>query len=371
MGAGWNNMDMKRFWQENEECMPMFTTDKPRVPVALLGLGGIFFCHRLGIPMDRYYAEYETQQRIRLLISEETEEELGLRFQPAIDWGVVMDGSIFGGRVIYSEEASPFLEPVIREPRDVYWLAEQMEDAARPGDSHLLERGLLPKYFEWRDRLKTDHGITVHERLLERKGPGTIAGQLCGVSNFLMWLYTHPREMRELLSLIERILIQYIGELRARMAESPGGLGQADDVAGLMSPDMFEEFILPIQRRVFELYAPDDEDFRTYHADSNMSGRHLELLNELDVTWVNMGPNVDPALIRQKIPQAAICGEIPPNILLHDTPEDVIAAARRDIEAVGGDGGFILSTAGAIPAGTPYENIRAMCYAATVYGRYG
>jgi len=358
-------MNMKQFWEENEECMKMFTTDKPRVPVALIGFGGIFFCQRLGIPMDRYYSDYETQQKIRFQISEETDEELGIRFQPAIDWGVVMDGSIFGGKVIYLENASPVLEHVIREPEDVYRLAEEMEDV------NLLERGLLPKYFEWRDRLKKDYGIIVHEGLLfDRKGPGTIAGQLCGVSNYLTWLYTYPKEMKELMKLIERTMVKYIGELRAKMGENPGGLGRADDVAGLMSPEMFKEFIYPTEKKLFELYAPSEEDSRTYHADSNMSEGHLELLNELGVTWVNMGPKVESVLIREKIPQAAICGQIPPNTLLHGTPDDVITTARHDIEAVGSDGGLILSTAGAIPAGTPYENIRAMCYAAEVYGRY-
>ena len=52
------------------------------------------------------------------------------------------------------------------------------------------------------------------------------------------------------------------------------------------------------------------------------------------------------------------------------TPEEIIEAVRRDFDAVGADGGLVLTTAGSVAAGTSLENLRIYMWAVDKYCRY-
>lgn len=57
-------------------------------------------------------------------------------------------------------------------------------------------------------------------------------------------------------------------------------------------------------------------------------------------------------------------------VMLHGTPEDVIAASKRAIDAAADGGRFILSTGDQCGRDTPLENLQAMIETARTYGRY-
>jgi len=352
---------MEAFWEENRLCFKFPSTDKPRVPVSI-GFGGDWICEFLKIPMDKYHSDYVVQQNARLRAGEITKREVGLGIGPGIDFGVVMDASIYGGKIIYDESSPPWIAPVVLEPKDVYKLADKMDKC-----DNLLELGLLPKFFRWRERLEQDFGIKPHQEGGGIKGPATIAGQLCGFSNFLLWLYTNPDEMKFLAELIVRTSIRYLRQLREVTGGFFHGLGLASDLSGLMSPQHYEEFCFPADKTLFDTLAPPGSH-RGYHADSDMR-KHLKYMNALNLTWVNFGPTLSAPQIRREIPHATIQGHIPPKLLWQGSPEDVIECAKRDLRAAD-DGNLILSTAGSLAPGTPFENIKALCWAAHYYGRY-
>jgi uroporphyrinogen-III decarboxylase len=341
---------------------------------AKASLGGDWACEQLGVPFDRYYTSFEVQQETTRRARELVEAELGLQIVPrrAYDHGVILNASLFGGDVRYHANATPVLEPVVTEPADVASLASRIDAVGNEGLMH--EGRLHPEYWAAAKRLEEIDGLPQKAPASRgTKGLATVCGQLCGVTNFLLWLHTDPQEMAELAALVGRTFRRYVRASRAfDGAEDADGLSFASDLTGLMSPDDYRHFCAPHERRLYETFAPLGE--RYYHADSNLR-RHVGALAEIGVTTVNIGPMVSVADILAASPGMKIDGQVPPTqVLWRGTPDLVVDAVRRDIAEVEAAGGSLeqlrVCTAGSINPGTPLENIRAMFWAAMTYGRY-
>ena len=355
-------MDLKEFWRVNKECLDL-GADIPRVPVDI-HLPGDWVCEFLGLDMAKYHMDYEYQQSNRLKCSEITERELAYTILPAIDFGVIMDASIYGGRVNYASNATPTLTPVVNDPGEIDALIKHMESV------DILQAGLIPKFMEWRDFLKRDFGMELRYGG-DLKGCATMMGQICGITNFLTWILVYPEEIKRLIACWRETSIRYIDAMR----EATGypldqrGLSLASDVAGMLSPGMYREFVMDAELKLYNRYAPKAGDKRYYHADYHML-HHLDAFREMGINQVNIDPYVDPQAILQKLPDAVIYGQVPPtDVLLYGTPEDVINCVKRDIEQAGYSRHLIVSTAGSINPGTSFENLRAICHAVDTYGR--
>ena len=70
------------------------------------------------------------------------------------------------------------------------------------------------------------------------------------------------------------------------------------------------------------------------------------------------------------MPRTVIHGQLPPFTFSRGTPEEIYLAVRRDIEAVGADGGLVVTTAGSVNPGSKLEGLRAVMYAIQQHGRY-
>ncbi|MFW5689264.1 MAG: uroporphyrinogen decarboxylase family protein [Spirochaetota bacterium] len=341
---------------------------------ASASLDGDWICEYLGLPFDRYYTSFEVQQEANARAREIVEAELGLPIVPrkVFDHGVILNASLFGGRVRYHANSTPVLEPVVTEPGDVAMLAQRIDAVS---DEGLLHEGMLhPEYWGAAERLEREEGIAPSAPASGgTKGIATVCGQLCGVTNFLLWLYTNPSEMETLTALVGRTFRRYIRASRAfDDARDTDGLAFASDLTGLMSPDDYARFCAPQEEMLYETFAPHGE--RYYHADSNLR-RHVAVLAGIGVTTVNIGPMVSVTDILTAAPGMKIDGQVPPTqVLWRGTPDLVVDAVRRDIDELESAGGSLgqlrVCTAGSINPGTPLENIRAMYWAAMTYGRF-
>lgn len=354
-------LDLRRFWQVNKDCLDL-TKDIPRVPVDIL-LTGDWICDFMGLDNAKYYSDYRYQQENRLRCSEITERELAYEITPTIDFGVVMDASIYGGRVNYESNATPTLQPVVNDPREIDALVERMQSV------DILEAGLVPKFLEWREYLQRDYGIKLNYGG-DLKGCATMMGQICGITNFLTWILTDPEQMQKLIACWLETSLRYIQVLRQATGypSDQRGFAFASDVAGMLSPEMYRDLIMEAEAQIYEVYAPLPGDRRYYHADYHML-HHLDAFREMGVNQVNIDPYVEPRAILEKLPEVVIYGQIPPTqVLLYGTAQDVIACVKRDMEQAGYDRHLVVSTAGSINPGTSFENLRAVCYAVDKYG---
>ena len=356
-------LDVQAFWQENALCFDPFSTQKPRVPV-VYHLGEDWIKSTMDVhPHDRFYLDHEYQQRLRLRCDAIAREKLGRSIGPGIDLGSPMYASFFGGQVVFPENAPPWIEPVVLDPpRDVPSADRRMDRA------DLFEQGLMPLWLERRERILKDYGVAIN-RGTGCHGSATMAAMICGTTQFAIFLYDYPDHMHALMDCIARTEIRYMERCRQEFDLSMHGCSIYNDDAALLSLKMYMEFCFGVEKAFYDHFCPEIEDRRYFHADSAMA-HLLPALNDLGIQAVNLGPTVDPQEIRRQMPHAVIYGQVPPFVVRNGTPQEVVAAARRDIEAVGADGGLVLTTAGSINEGTPIVNLLALMYAAHQYGRY-
>lgn len=139
-------------------------------------------------------------------------------------------------------------------------------------------------------------------------------------------------------------------------------------LAGMLSPQLYREFIMDAEKQLYEKFSPNPRNRRFYHADYHML-HHLDTFQEMGVNEVNIDPYITASQILAKLPEAVVYGQIPPTkVLLYGTLEEVVACARRDIEQAGDGKHLVLSTAGSINPGTSFINLKAICYAVEKYG---
>jgi hypothetical protein len=86
----------------------------------------------------------------------------------------------------------------------------------------------------------------------------------------------------------------------------------------------------------------------------------MDQQRELGINAVNYGPEVDAALIREKLPEAVIHGHLPPFTLRNGTPEEIRQRIRDDFNKAGLTRKQIVANAGSLAAGTGLSRMRWM-----------
>jgi hypothetical protein len=87
-------------------------------------------------------------------------------------------------------------------------------------------------------------------------------------------------------------------------------------------------------------------------------GHLLDFQRELGINAVNYGPEVDAALIREKMPDALIKGQMPPMLLRNGTPAEIRQRVIDDFGKAGASGKLEVTTAGSLAAGTGVGRMR-------------
>jgi uroporphyrinogen decarboxylase len=148
--------------------------------------------------------------------------------------------------------------------------------------------------------------------------------------------------------------------LNRALREFSGALGPGwwitDDNAALFNRRLYREYCFPVLRQVLDAFAPGDAR-RYQHSDSAV-GHLLEMQYDLGIRAVNYGPTVDAGLIRAKMPEAYIIGQMPPFLLRNGSPEEIRAQVRSDFLKAGASGGLEIATAGSLAAGTGLGRMR-------------
>ncbi|NCO35059.1 MAG: hypothetical protein AUJ92_11850 [Armatimonadetes bacterium CG2_30_59_28] len=349
------DVDLGKFWKENERCFGRFDRNKPRTPVSL-SLGEDFIKWRMGVTdHPRYYLDFDYQQQTRLACGKLTQEHIGLAMGPGINLGTTIE-SIFGGEVFFPPNAPPWIKPAVETIEDAKRLLPELSKI------HPLTAGIMPRWLEYRERLQREYDVPC------RMGGGAHGGAelavlVCGATNFCYWAKDDPTFVKEFVTELARTMIRWNHAVRKETGnETSGRFSIANDSATLLSPDDYFQFSFPVEKMYYDEFAPAAKDTRCYHADSHMTP-HLPALRELGVTDVNLGPRDDIEVIRRAMPDTVIHGQVPPMLTINGTPGEVYERCCSDIRRVGADGGLVLTTAGGICAGS-WDHLRAFMAAA-------
>lgn len=181
-----------------------------------------------------------------------------------------------GATLVYPEDHMPMVQGyLIHDP-------DQVEDVHIP--EHYLEHPAMVPFVEIHRIMQEALGAEVPLGG-GWEGPITSAKLLRGEA-FFTDLYLRPEAAHRLLQIVTDSIIAFEREVRRfRDARLDGGIGLCDDFAGLISPEMFPEFVLPYWRQIYDAFG---ERPRSLHTEL-LRRDHLPLFSDLGLTHLNLG----------------------------------------------------------------------------------
>jgi len=192
------------------------------------------------------------------------------------------------------------------------------------------------------------------------QSPFSLACSLADINEMMMLLVTDPPFVQALLARCIEHASAYAVALGRAGADM---LSTGDSPAGMIGPDLYEEFALPAERRVFNAIRADCGVPSSLH----ICGDSAHILPAMaragaDVLEIDHLVNLDDAcgLVPDSI---TLWGNIDPvRVLFNGTPESVKAACANAIAVIRRNKRrrFVLSSGCTLPPDTPPENIHAL-----------
>ncbi len=136
-------------------------------------------------------------------------------------------------------------------------------------------------------------------------------------------------------------------------------IGIGDAAASLIAPDMYKEFVLPLEQKLMAAIHEAGAAVKL-HICGNIVN-HISYMAQsgtdiIDVDW--MVPLKTAGELAG--PEITLCGNMnPAGVLFEGSPQDVAEAARQCLKDASEK--FILMPGCEVPPATPEENIRAFC----------
>jgi uroporphyrinogen decarboxylase len=362
-----------------ETAMRFGTPD--RVPV-LPAIGHRFLVPMTGVRFRDYYADPETMLRTQILAQKWLLENVrtdahaitGAWVGAWTDFQNTFEAGSLGCEVVFPEDDIPWVGPG--------WVRDE-SDLGRLQAMDFVHSGINACQIEYRRAMQA-----VAEKYPVRflggpvfypgaepaltntcDGPFGIAGDLMGATELFAACAERPDFVREVLRIVTDKMLGYLDFCAATMPwPSPRDFAWSDDLAVSLSREMFEDLVLPPNRRL-----RDHFDGRlTFH----MCGKTDHLLETFrDGLAIHVLQGFGWAVDLDRIARVmggriVLVGNVDPRLILAGTPDEAREATRRVIGKLAQFRGFIVQDGNNIPPGSPLENINAMMEAAERYGRY-
>jgi uroporphyrinogen decarboxylase len=343
-------LDARAFWAENVQCQA-FTTDKPRCSASFSPDDHWVFGF-MDVPSTlRYYQDKAYRDELHQAVNRITLEYVGMAFFSEDTWEHQPKRieNLFGCTFTYHEGSTPWLTPVTDDPQEFARVLDQAEETD-------LRPWSFPDEFlaEWERRDKEGKPLPLLGT--GSRGPATIMTSVLDPQTCIFWMIDHPELMRRFRDLLADRMVAFNTILREFSGNTTQGWWITDDNSALFNRKLYREFCFPVLEQVLKALAPGDAR-RHQHSDSAM-GHLLDMQYELGIRSVNYGPSVDAALIREKMPDAMIHGQMPPMLLRNGTPQEIRQRVVADFEKAGVTGGLNVTTAGSLAAGTGVGRMR-------------
>ena len=249
-----------------------------------------------GIPADRLFLEadavVDAYTRGRPMLRELFGPDLAIGgpHMSYISYGHI---NCLGARLVFPENSEVAQEPLYDS------LAEGVAALRARQDMDFTKQGMFPYFLDLWETLKRafpDEPIPFTG--FKPGGPLTDAWALRG-HGFFTDLYDDPPLMKEFLRLVTAGVVRFrrlLARLDGRPEFSEHGDYQADDVAAMLAPALWPEFVMPFQEQYFTGLTSGG---RSAHIEG-LTVDHLHLLDELGLDFFDpsVSPKLTPALIR-------------------------------------------------------------------------
>ncbi|MCJ7736588.1 MAG: hypothetical protein MUQ10_04635, partial [Anaerolineae bacterium] len=188
------------------------------------------------------------------------------------------------------------------------------------------------------------------------EGPAAEAADLRGAQNFLMDLLLDEPFTTDLLDLCLVVGIEFA---QVQVAAGADTIGIGDAIASQVSPRTYERLIQPREKLLVDAIQGMGAAVRL-HICGDIS-HLLPGIADLGVEIVDVDSLVDLRSSRDVLGHGVVlAGNIDPVAgVLRGTPESIRESMRRLYDEVGNP--YMIAAGCEIPAGTPVENLRALC----------
>ena len=220
----------------------------------------------------------------------------------------------------------------------------------------------IPKVGSHRTKVYLEATKLMSKNILDRPsfageiGPFSLTARLLGVTDALMQIMLEPELVHILLEKTTKFLIEYAKAFKEHGAH---GIIIAEPVAGLLSPDLCDEFSSKYVKKIVD-NVQDDNFIVILHNCGNTENLVSSMLSTGSKLY-HFGNVVDLAAILTQVPSNIIVsGNIDPaTIFRNGTSDDVRTETMRLLEKTSNYNNFIISSGCDIPPETPMENIDA------------
>jgi uroporphyrinogen-III decarboxylase len=346
-----------------------------RVPVGLCVVAR-YFARSLGVDYDEFMRDPETHYECSLRFLKFHAEQLTDDFitGPVIPVGPffdnVINASAFGAEIRRPPGETPRALPVLHRVEDIARMEIPAPDAGLWGRLEAWWRRFAEMAEQTEVTVGGQLGRVVPAPLsIGGEGPHMIAVDLAG-TDFYWWQAEHPAACRSLLEKITEGMMAAERRFRRVDPRPRAAYGLAEDSAQAMSADMFRQFCVPFDERMYAAFGAGLPDGRGMHMCGRSEHLHPALVNELRITSFNVfGAPVDPWIAARNLGgRCALWGNVSPLLLLNGTKAEVRAASMRCLEAMAPFGRFTLGDGANVCPGTPVDNLNELTEAARAYG---
>jgi uroporphyrinogen decarboxylase len=344
------SLDVAAWWEENDRCQNL-SPDKPRCPASFSPDDHWIF-EFMAVPSTlRYYQDTEYRNALHREVNAITREYVGQAFFDEDTWRTTPKRieNLFGCEFGYHEGSTPWLMPVTDDPNEFVRVLDRAEAID-------LQTWSLPEDYlaEWEERKAA--GKELPKLGAGSRGPATIMTSILKPEVLFLWFYDFPDLMRRFRDVLATKMVEFNTVLRRFSGNTEPGWWITDDNCALFNRKLYREYCYPVLERVLAAMAPGDAR-RYQHSDSAM-GHLLEMQYALGIRSVNYGPTVDAGLIREKMPDALINGQVPPFLLRDGSPEAIRQRIVEDFRKAGATGLLNVTTSGSLAAGTGVGRMR-------------
>ena len=255
-----------------------------------------------------------------------------------------VEAEAFGADVIFSEDDVPTMHGVLITDEDA-------ADALVVPEVGAKRTGECIKGIKEAKSLITDRPV-----MAGIIGPYTLAGRLLDMTEIMVLCYEEPEMVETVLKKATAFLVEYAKAFKEAGAD---GIIMAEPAAGLLSPNLLEEFSNPYVQQVRK--AVEDDNFLfVYHNCGNITPL-MSNVNALNAQVYSVGNAIDmEEAIKGLQEDSIIFGNIDPaGILRNSTPDIVKAETKTLMERCCKYPNFVIASGCDIPPQTPLENMDA------------
>ncbi len=256
-----------------------------------------------------------------------------------------VEAECFGSEIRFSDNEIPtVVGGIIAEPADAEALTVPEVGAGRTG-----------VYIDAVAQAKA--AITDRPVFAGVIGPFSLAGRLMDVTQAMLFCFDEPEMVHTVLGKVTDFLVSYISAYKAIGAD---GVVIAEPLAGVLSPDLAQEFSAGYVRRIVEA-VQDDEFVVIYHNCGGSTVQTVDSILSTGAAAYHFGNAIRLADMLPHFPaDTPVLGNVDPaRELCNGTPESIREATLTVLRECSDHPNFVISSGCDIPPQTPWENIDA------------